>query len=111
MPEVNAKQAAKKGIPSLAELETTILSLVQNLIGPDVTPDAPLSSQGLDSLAGMELRQKLQVSFCQNMCPHISKVRHHKRNIQQISKTQAWDVGNVDQISAVALCRIGWAWS
>ena len=69
MPEVKAKQAAKKGIPSLAELETTILSLVQDLIGPDVTPDAPLSSQGLDSLAAMELRQKLQVSICQQHVP------------------------------------------
>ena len=68
VPEAKAKQATKKGMPSLAELEATILSLVHDLIGPDVTPDAPLSSQGLDSLAAMELRQKLQVRL-DNLTP------------------------------------------
>ena len=34
---------------------------VRELIGGEVAPDEPLAAQGLDSLAGMELRQKLQV--------------------------------------------------
>jgi aryl carrier-like protein len=34
---------------------------VRDLVGSDVAPDEPLASQGLDSLASMELRQKLQV--------------------------------------------------
>ncbi|CAL8466746.1 g6282 [Coccomyxa elongata] len=58
--KVDAKAVVKKGLPSLAELEAGILSVVHDLMGPDVAPDAPLSSQGLDSLAAMELRQKLQ---------------------------------------------------
>ncbi len=33
---------------------------VRDLVGADVAPDEPLASQGLDSLASMELRQKLQ---------------------------------------------------
>ena len=34
---------------------------VRELVGGEVAPDEPLAAQGLDSLAGMELRQKLQV--------------------------------------------------
>ncbi len=59
--KVDAKAVVKKGLPSLAELEASILSVVHDVMGPDVAPEAPLSSQGLDSLAAMELRQKLQV--------------------------------------------------
>lgn len=59
--KVEANPVVKKGLPSMAELEASILSVVHDLIGPDVAPDAPLSGQGLDSLAAMELRQKLQV--------------------------------------------------
>ena len=68
--KVEAKPVVKKGLPSMAELEASILSVVSDLIGPDVAPDAPLSSQGLDSLAAMELRQKLQVgqSYLHRTC-------------------------------------------
>ncbi len=34
---------------------------VHDLVGSDVSPEEPLSGQGLDSLASMELRQSLQV--------------------------------------------------
>ena len=34
---------------------------VRDLVGGEVEPTQPLVSQGLDSLASMELRQKLQV--------------------------------------------------
>jgi aryl carrier-like protein len=34
---------------------------VRELVGSEVAPNEPLAAQGLDSLAGMELRQKLQV--------------------------------------------------
>ncbi|KAK9803914.1 hypothetical protein WJX72_004698 [[Myrmecia] bisecta] len=41
-------------------MEDQILAVVRDLIGASVTVDQPLASQGLDSLASMELRQKLQ---------------------------------------------------
>ena len=43
------------------ELEKLVLEVVQELTGEVVDPDQPLAVQGLDSLAAMELRQKLQV--------------------------------------------------
>jgi acyl carrier protein len=43
-----------------ATLEKEIKDLVRSYIGDDVSPDEPLNKQGLDSLAAMELRQKLQ---------------------------------------------------
>ena len=46
---------------SAAALEAEILALVQSYVGEQVAPDEPLAKQGLDSLAAMELRQKLQV--------------------------------------------------
>ncbi len=51
------------GAPQLsaAELEAEISALVHGYVGDKVDPTAPLAVQGLDSLAAMELRQKLQV--------------------------------------------------
>lgn len=46
---------------SRGELQAQILSIVAELTGADAAVDQPLASQGLDSLASMELRQKLQV--------------------------------------------------
>lgn len=46
---------------SLADLEAMVLAVVVDLVGEGVDVNEPLSSQGLDSLASMELRQKLQV--------------------------------------------------
>lgn len=40
---------------------SSIQSIVKDLIGQDVAANAPLGTQGLDSLASMELRQKIQV--------------------------------------------------
>ena len=45
--------------PSAAELEARILELAAACI-PDVDPRRPLAEQGLDSLAALELRQKIQ---------------------------------------------------
>lgn len=45
------------------ELEKTIVEVVRELTGESVDPDQPLAGQGLDSLAAMELRQKLQVHY------------------------------------------------
>jgi hypothetical protein len=42
-------------------LQQEILDMVRGFVGADVAVDQPLVAQGLDSLAGMELRQKLQV--------------------------------------------------
>ena len=46
---------------SLADIEAVILRVVRDLTGADPASDQPLAAQGLDSLAAMELRQKLQV--------------------------------------------------
>ena len=43
--------------------EAAIVDLVTSYIGEVVDGDSPLAQQGLDSLAAMELRQKLQVDF------------------------------------------------
>ena len=48
---------------SLAEIETAILDIAGDLIGSQVARDQALASQGLDSLAAMELRRKLQVQY------------------------------------------------
>ena len=45
-----------------ASLEAEILTLVHRFVGANVSAHQPLAAQGLDSLAAMELRQKLQVS-------------------------------------------------
>ena len=46
---------------SAAELEAEVVGMVASFVGADVDPTTPLAAQGLDSLAAMELRQKLQV--------------------------------------------------
>ena len=43
-------------------LEAEICGMVAGYVGADVDVSLPLAIQGLDSLAAMELRQKLQVS-------------------------------------------------
>lgn len=43
------------------DVEATILQVVADLTGVPATADQALGAQGLDSLAAMELRQKLQV--------------------------------------------------
>ena len=53
--------AAQQPLLSTAELQAEVTHLVQGYLGADVDPAAPLAAQGLDSLAAMELRQKLQV--------------------------------------------------
>ena len=42
-------------------MEVMIMDTLRDLIGETVDPAKPLIGQGLDSLAAMELRQKLQV--------------------------------------------------
>ncbi len=46
---------------SLSSVQAIVSEIVKGLVGQDVAADAPLVAQGLDSLAAMELRQKLQV--------------------------------------------------
>ena len=41
-----------------------IMEALQELVGETVDPNKPLFGQGLDSLAAIELRQKLQVRLC-----------------------------------------------
>ena len=44
-----------------AALEQQVVDLLRSYVGDEVSPEEPLNKQGLDSLAAMELRQKLQV--------------------------------------------------
>ena len=53
---------------SAAALEAEILTLVQSYVGEQVAPEEPLAKQGLDSLAAMELRHKLQVCSAGAVC-------------------------------------------
>lgn len=73
------KKAAKKAggaaamvrerVRTLAEMEEAVLQVVADLVGDGVDVGEPLAGQGLDSLAAMELRQKLQVGFRLSLCP------------------------------------------
>lgn len=59
---------------SLADIRSAIVHIVTDLTGSAVAVDRPLAAQGLDSLASMELRQKLQVglfSFPFPYCMHV----------------------------------------
>lgn len=46
---------------NLQAIQAVISEIVKDLVGQDVALEAPLVAQGLDSLAAMELRQRLQV--------------------------------------------------
>ena len=54
--------------PSPEELLRLVLDAVRDLVGAEVDPRAALGGQGLDSLAAMELRQKLQVLRVSSCC-------------------------------------------
>ncbi len=56
-----ATAAGSQRLRTLAEVEAAVLEVVADLVGDDVDVGEPLAGQGLDSLAAMELRQKLQV--------------------------------------------------
>ena len=59
-----AAVAPQKRVSTLAEIEAAVLEVVQDLVGDGIDVGEPLAGQGLDSLAAMELRQKLQVRVC-----------------------------------------------
>ena len=52
--------SVKAGSLSHDQAMSAIISIVKDLTGADVDPKAPLATQGLDSLASMELHQKIQ---------------------------------------------------
>lgn len=59
--QVMVRTGPPEGLDTAA-LEATIMEMVRGYVGDKVvTADEPLAQQGLDSLAAMELRQKLQV--------------------------------------------------
>lgn len=60
-PAAAAAAAAKPTARTLVDVEAAVLEVVRDLVGGDVDVGEPLAGQGLDSLAAMELRQKLQV--------------------------------------------------
>ena len=59
------------------DVEALVLRVVGSVLGSEsLDADQPLASQGMDSLAGLELRQKIQAScssdvqsMCVSMCP------------------------------------------
>ena len=60
IPAARAVNVSATGL-STEQALSDIIGIVQDLTGSDVDPAAPLLAQGLDSLAAMELRQKIQV--------------------------------------------------
>ena len=57
-------RAVLPGRMSAQAAEAVIGSIVAELVGARVAPDAPLAAQGLDSLAALELRRQLEVRTC-----------------------------------------------
>lgn len=56
-------KGVRAGALTVLQLEKTVQGIVEQLVGASVAIEAPLAAQGLDSLASMELRQKLQVLY------------------------------------------------
>ena len=68
-------QPSSPALPvSLEAAEAAISGIVNELVGTDVAPDAPLAAQGLDSLAALELRRQLEA--------RISAWKHHLNHYQ-----------------------------
>lgn len=67
-PAVISATALSQSAKSQFELEKVIMDALQDLIGETVDPAKPLAGQGLDSLAAMELRQKLEVCSSCILC-------------------------------------------
>lgn len=62
--------AAQPAAWSAAGVEAAVNQLVAAVLGVEgADPDTPLAAQGLDSLAGLELRQKVQVRFKADSVP------------------------------------------
>ena len=56
-----AKAAAARAAPTSADVEAAVQQVVFSVLGSAaIDPDQPLATQGMDSLAGLELRQKIQ---------------------------------------------------
>lgn len=60
---VAGSDAELQGKVSLPSIQAVVSEIVKDLVGQEVAADAPLAAQGLDSLAAMELRQRLQVGL------------------------------------------------
>lgn len=62
---VSTSQAAPSGpaAHSEASIRATVMRVAGDILGVEVDSQQPLALQGLDSLAGLELRQKLQESL------------------------------------------------
>lgn len=54
-------ESSRITVTSPAALEAEIKEMVMGYVGTGMDVNVPLAAQGLDSLAAMELRQKLQV--------------------------------------------------
>ena len=59
---IDDEEGAQRPALDAAALEAEVAGMVRGFVGADVDTSAPLAAQGLDSLAAMELRQKLQVA-------------------------------------------------
>ena len=56
-----AKAAAARAAPTSADVEAAVQQVVFSVLGSAaIDPDQPLATHGMDSLAGLELRQKIQ---------------------------------------------------
>ena len=81
-PATAAPQAMSGPQQSLEEVQRLVLDVVRDLVGGEVDPAVALGTQGLDSLAAMELRQKLQVLLaCSCACTALSSWRARWRDV------------------------------
>lgn len=77
--------SAQPALWSPAAVEAAVNRLVATVLGVEgADPDAPLAAQGLDSLAGLELRQKVQVRSqtalrCCGGCTTVVAVQQSRR--------------------------------
>lgn len=96
--QMHVSDSASPHMSSLT-IESTVQQLVVAVLGKEeIQPDQPLATQGMDSLAGLELRQKLQARGVGLKCliaPCSSLVLHDTNCHADLN----------------VRCRILWAWS
>lgn len=88
---------------TLEELQQEVLGVVRDLVGGEVDPGAPLGAQGLDSLAAMELRQKLQVWLLADLHSAIHRCFSPLQRVASQNTTQHVAAAGTDKLPSSEL--------